>query len=250
MRGDEQDDRALLVQAGALVADDRAVHPVRAVPGGIGDGRVQWIDADALNLIVLAEHQADEVLRCGVIQADVQAIAHLRLGGEGEELDPSVHRLVDTLEAAVDPLGEDLGNLHRGDGEIVRRREGGRQPGADAHRRHERSARDDDILRLRDREHEFQAGPGRGGGEHALPEQLEELHVVQVGHPVQPVDELVDEEREGLDERDTGIGHVVVRPLGVAQLHEALGLVDEILEATIVQIRGGKRHGCSSAGMR
>ena len=73
---------------------------------------------------------------------------------------------------------------------------------------------------------------------------------MQVRHSVESVDQLIDQVGEGLDQGDARIGHVVIGPLGIAQLHESLRLVDEILESAIIEIRCGKRHGCSSEGIR
>ena len=81
------------------------------------------------------------------------------------------------------------------------------------------------------------------GGKQPHADQLEELDVVAVGDPVEPVDQLVDHVGERLDERDAGIGHVVVGPLRAALLHDALGVVDEVLEAAVVEVRGaGSGH--------
>ena len=71
-------------------------------------------------------------------------------------------------------------------------------------------------------------------------DQFEELHVVPVRHPVQPVDQLVDHPGVRLDERDARIGDVVVGPLRAAGLNESLGVVDEILEVPVVEIGGGQ----------
>jgi len=54
---------------------------------------------------------------------------------------------------------------------------------------------------------------------------------------VQPVENLVRHPGKGLDQRDARIGHVVISPFRAALLHEALGIVDQVLEATIVEIR-------------
>ena len=69
-----------------------------------------------------------------------------------------------------------------------------------------------------------------------------------VRHPVQPVDQLVDHLRERLDQRDARVGDVVVGPLRAALLHQALGVVDEILE--VAGRRGSGRAGPSSAPVR
>ena len=80
-------------------------------------------------------------------------------------------------------------------------------------------------------------------------DQLEELHVEAIGDPVQPVDELIGHPREGLDQRDARVGHVVVGPLGTALLHHPFRLVDEVLETAVVEIGDGKGHASPSLGM-
>ena len=78
---------------------------------------------------------------------------------------------------------------------------------------------------------------GGGRREERDADQLEELDVVPVRHAVEPIDELVGHPGERLDQGHAGIGHVVVRPFGAALLDEPLRLVDEVLEATIVEVR-------------
>jgi hypothetical protein len=80
-------------------------------------------------------------------------------------------------------------------------------------------------------------------------DQLEKLDVQAVGDAVEPVHELVRHPGERLDERDPRVRDVVVRPFGTALLHHALGLVNEILEASIVEIWDRKGHDSPSLGM-
>ena len=63
-----------------------------------------------------------------------------------------------------------------------------------------------------------------------------------VGHPIQPVDQLVDHLRERLDQRHPRVGHVVVRPFRAALLDKPFGVVDQILEMPVVEIGGGQHH--------
>ncbi len=72
---------------------------------------------------------------------------------------------------------------------------------------------------------------------------------MKVRHPVQPIDQLIGHVSEGLDERDTRIGNVVIGPGGIAQLDQSLGLIDEVLETSIIEVGGGKRHGSTSVGI-
>ena len=81
-------------------------------------------------------------------------------------------------------------------------------------------------------------------------QEVEELDPVQLRNLVQPEDQLVDHVGEGLDQRDSGVGHVVVGPLGSTLLKEAFRLVDEVLKGAIVQIGGWKAHYPSCSGIR
>ena len=83
--------------------------------------------------------------------------------------------------------------------------------------------------------------PGRRRREERDADQLEELDVVPVGHAVEAVDELVGHPGEQLDERDAGVGDVVVGPLRAALLDEPLGVVDEVLEAAVVEVGDAAR---------
>ena len=82
----------------------------------------------------------------------------------------------------------------------------------------------------------------RGGREEAHADQVEELDVDPLGHPVEPVEQLVGHVRERLDQRHARVVDVVIRPAGAALLHEALRVVDELLEAAVVEVGCGKRH--------
>ena len=97
-------------------------------------------------------------------------------------------------------------------------------------------------LRLRGGQPEGHRAAGRRRRPQADPEQLEELHVVPVRYPVQPVDELVDHLRERLDQRHAGVGDVVVGPLRAPSLDQPLGVVDQVLEPPVVELGRGQRH--------
>ena len=73
-------------------------------------------------------------------------------------------------------------------------------------------------------------------------DQFEELDVVAVRHPVQPVDQLVDHLRERLDQGHPRVGHVVVGPLRAALLDKPFRVVDQVLEMTVVQVGRGQHH--------
>ena len=55
---------------------------------------------------------------------------------------------------------------------------------------------------------------------------------------------------EKLQERDAGVGDVVVGPLGAAQADLALHVVDDVLELTVVEVGGGQGHGLFLSGDR
>ena len=100
---------------------------------------------------------------------------------------------------------------------------------------------------LRRREPERDVGLGRGRREERDADQLEELDVDPVGHPVEPVEQLVGHPGEQLDQRHAGVGDVVVGPLRAALLDEPLGVVDEVLEAAVVEVRAGRAWQASTA---
>ena len=79
-------------------------------------------------------------------------------------------------------------------------------------------------------------------GEHPLPVRLALDRagrypvVVAVGHPVEPVDELVDHVGERLDEGDAGVADVVVSPFRAVLRNAPLGLVNQILKMARIEI--------------
>ena len=70
-----------------------------------------------------------------------------------------------------------------------------------------------------------------------------------VGYAVEPVQEQIGHPRERLDQGDARIGDVVIGPFRTALLDETLGVVDEILERAVVEVRRWKGHGHSSPGI-
>ena len=78
-------------------------------------------------------------------------------------------------------------------------------------------------------------------------DQFEEFDVVALGDTVESIEDLVGHPGEGLDQRDAGVRHVVVGPLRAALLHEALGIVDEVLESPIVEVWDRKCHRSASS---
>ena len=74
-------------------------------------------------------------------------------------------------------------------------------------------------------------------------DQVEELDVQPLGHLVDAVEHHLAHPREQLDERDAGVGDVVVRPLRAVPRDQALGLVDDVLERAVVEVRRGQAGG-------
>jgi hypothetical protein len=79
-------------------------------------------------------------------------------------------------------------------------------------------------------------------------EQPEQRDVEALRDAVDAVAEHLDHRRELLDQRDTGIGDVVLVPLRAAQRDPLAGLRHEVLEAQVVERLQLERHDASSAG--
>jgi hypothetical protein len=73
--------------------------------------------------------------------------------------------------------------------------------------------------------------------------------VTPLGHAIEPVQHLVHDVGERLDQRDPGIGDVVIGPLRAAPLDESFAVVDEVLEPPVVEVGRSERHGHSSDGI-
>jgi hypothetical protein len=170
----------------------------------------------------------------------------VRRVAEGEEPVAVVDRGRDVGLLAAD-RGRHDAELARQDLQVVQRGEHHRL-GLGAGRRHLRAGRHGQRVLLGRGQPEGDRGPGRGGRPQADAEQVEELHVGALGHPVEPPQDLVGHVREGLDQRHPGVVDVVVGPLGAALLDQPLGVVDQRLERAIVEVGGGQRHDYSSAG--
>ena len=81
-------------------------------------------------------------------------------------------------------------------------------------------------------------------------EQLEQRDVQLVGDAVEAIDEHVRHPCEQLDQRDPGIGDVVLGPLGTAQGDAGARLGHELLKAAVVQHDLRQMvHAVSSAGI-
>ena len=248
LAADVQHDVPVAVEPAGAVAVDITLAPGLAVPRLPHKRRMGRIDADALDRA--AQAQADRASGNAVGEPDDERVTRLGHGGEGGELGtaPEPFGRVDPLVRAG-CLGCHRGHRAGHQIEVVDRGEHDRLLGLGADGRGLRVRRNTLRLLGRRREPEGERGPGGGRGKQPHVDQLEELHVEAVGNPVEPVDELIGHPCEGLDEGDPGIGDVVVGPLRTALLHHALGLVDEVLEASIVEVRNRQGHESPSLGM-
>ena len=146
-------------------------------------------------------------------------------------------RDVEVVEAVVD--------LHRGEHRAERDQRG---VGLEHDRRRGavdpdlRPLRDDDRVDVPPRQLEGQLGPRRLRGGRLDPEELEELHVVQLGNLVDAVEERLGHPREELEQRDPGIAVVVVRPLGRVPRDAGARLLEEVVEGAVVEERRRERH--------
>jgi hypothetical protein len=235
-----QDDVARAIESAGVVAFDLALGPARTVPRLPDERRVPRVDAVAADRAV--EAQYDRAGRDGVGQPDEQRVSGLWHLREARQLPvPQLDGPVDRVRAGC--LGGDAVQLARRDLQLgsgaeddglldVRAR--GRDLCLRAHH---------DGRRLRSGQPEGDGTGRRGGREQMDTEQVKELDVVPVGHPVQPVDQLIDHLRERLDQRHSGVGDVVVGPFRASLLDQAFGVVDEVLEAPVIEIGGRQRHG-------
>ena len=93
---------------------------------------------------------------------------------------------------------------------------------------------------------------GRLGGARAVQadaEQLEQRDVELVRHAVEPVDGHLRHPREQLDQRDAGVGDVVLGPLRARARDLQARLGDQVLEAAVVELDLRQSHSNSSAGI-
>src|SRR5437763_3964720 len=95
---------------------------------------------------------------------------------------------------------------------------------------------------LRPGEPEGDAGASRGGWKEPDADQVQELEVVALWDPIQSVEQLIRHPGERLDQGYARIGNVVISPFGTLLLDQALGVIDQVLEAAIVEVRDRKCH--------
>ncbi len=238
LRRDVDDDVTRLVQPAGVVLVEIAFGPAGAGPGLPDQRRVARIDADAGDAAVqpdvhgagrdrFAETDQQRVARAWYIRKTRESVLAGQRGGE------IGRRTVGRRRAGSrERTRNDFQVLRRGEDDRLvdvrpRRRDLG--PGADQH-----------GLRLRRGQPERHSAAGRRRWPELDADQLEEFHIVQVGNPVHPVDQLVDHLRERLDQRHAGIGDVVIAPVRAAPLDQPLRLVHQPLEGPVVQVRRGQ----------
>ena len=213
-------------------------RPIRVDPG---TPRLRSVHADA-------EHEAVE--RLG--ETEVQAVVRSRAGTEpdavrsGRPADALAHREAVDAPAAPQRDGdraeraddERLGDLER-DRPLARSRGRG-DLGLVCGDRH--------LAHGRPGEAELEVDLGRDRGCELDVEQPEQRDVEPLRDTVDPVAQHLDHRRELLDQRDAGVGDVVLVPIRAAQRDLLAGLRDQILEAQVVERLQLERHDASSAG--
>jgi hypothetical protein len=229
----------------ALLARQRrgGGFPLQRRPAGVDAGapRLRSVDADA-------QHEAVE--RLG--EPEVQPVARSRRGAEpdavrsGRPADALAHGQRVHAPAAAQRDGdraqradhERLGDLER-DRPFARRR---------ARRDLGLVGGDRDLALGRAGEAEVDVDGRRDRRCELDVEQPEQRDMEPLGNAVDAVAQHLDHRRELLDQRDAGIGDVVLVPLRAAQRDALAGLRDQVLEAQVVERLQLERHDASSAG--
>lgn len=234
------------VETTGAVAVDLAGLPAVLGPGLPDQRRLARVDTDAVDAAV--EFERERAVRDGGAEADEHAVAGIGRLGEAQH----VLALGEVRGAVADGLAADLRHqaAHRArddpqvllggehDGLVAFGAQGG-DLGAD---------RDEDRVLLRRGQPEGHVRARGRRREQRDADQVQEGEVVLVRDPVEPVDDLVGHVGHRLDERDTGVRDVVVGPLRGALLDVALGIVDELLEAAVVEVGRGQGHQRSLSG--
>ncbi|MEY9487362.1 hypothetical protein RKD26_003156 [Streptomyces calvus] len=234
------DDLAGTVQPAGGVLAGLAHPPTAAVPRLPDERGLARVHADAFHPAVQAH--GDDAAGHRRRQAEQQRVTRLRRRLEARDVAALGERPgpVGLLTGAV--RGHQARQLGRQDVQLACGREHHGLVGLTARGGHLRAGGQRHRVGLRRRQPEVDLGAGRGRREETDAQQVEERGVVLVRDPVQPVQQLVHEVRERLDEGDARVGDVVVGPLRCALLHVPLRLVDELLEPPVVQVRGGQGH--------
>ena len=217
-------------------------HPRLAVPGLPGQRRVARVDADALARRRPGRAGA-RTRRATPCEAEVQGVA---LGQRRRrEADGRLARAAQVVPArrwtqvAAGVRRVRGGQRRRADDGLARGGEHGRV-GVVEGRRDLGALRDADHPVGRRRQPEREVGARDRRRERLDAHQVEEVHVQPVRHLVDPVEHHLAHPREQLDQRDARVGHVVVGPLGGEARDQALGLVDDVLEGAVVEVRAGR----------
>ena len=189
------DDLAGPVEGRRLVPLDVARDPAVADPCLPDERRVVRVAADATDVKV--EEQAQGMARLAVREAEEELLVgcRVRVGEREEGLGrPQLVEMVDEL-AAVDARQE--GDVDRRlDRHATLDAEHDRRLCLPANSRHLDACWDLDGAARRRGEPEGLADACRSRREQPQSNQLEELDVVPIGHPVEPVEELIGHERE------------------------------------------------------
>ncbi len=245
--GDVQDHLAGPVQAARAVPVDLTGLPAVRGPRLPHQRRLARVHTDAVHPAV--QVQGDRAVRQRGGQAEQHGVTGVGRLGEaqqvlvllGEVMRPVGHRLALVLHQQ---MAQRAGH-HR---QFALGREDDRLLALGAQRGDLRADRHPHRLLLRSRQPERDVGAGRRRREQGDPDEVQERQVVLLRDPVEPVDDLVGHVGDRLDEGDAGVGDVVVRPLRGALLDVALGVVDELLEAAVVEVGGGQCHQRSLSG--
>ena len=228
------------VQSSGAVPLRLADPPARDRPRLPPQGCVVGVHADPLDLALPA--QRHRTARRRVVQGHEQRVARGRVGREGAEAGALAQLGAPGHHVATERLGRDGTHRPGGDHQVAHRLEDGGVVLLGAQRAHLGTPAHDDVVVLWCREPEGDVDGGRSRGVRSHPDEVEEGEVELVRDPVQPVEQRVGHVGEGLDEGDAGVGDVVVGPVGAALLHHPLGVVHEVLEAAVVEVRQGDRH--------
>jgi len=243
---DMQHDVAVPVEAAGAVPVHFARRPGVAIPGFPDQRRVFGIDADAIDIAL--EAQRHGARGYGLREADQENVIRLGHLVEAVERGACFQRLgvVADLFFSAERGGKP-GKRAGDDRQVADCGEDDRLVGLGSHGGGLGSRPNMDGPRLGAGEPEGDRGSCCGWGKKADPDQLEEFDVVLLRNSVKPVQHLVGHPGEGLDQCDARVRHVVIGPLRAALLHEALGIVDEVLESPIVEVWDRKCHRSASS---
>ncbi len=229
------DDRSIAVQPAGGVFTDFTCVPCGAVERFPLQRRIVGIDADAFDGAV--ELQAHRALRHGVAQTDQQRVARVRRAAERSKRD-SQPQLVGSRLAALRgrSVGEDRAEGAGDDRQVFDSGEHDRLLCFGAQRRCARAAWQRQGRLRRRRQIERHSRSRRSCREQLQPDQFEELEVQTVGHAVEAVQQHVGHVGERLDQCHARVRHVVIGPCRAAGHDHSLGVVDQLLEAPVVEI--------------